>query len=202
MFLFTLGISLAIMTHVTLLIYIIFFAALYLIINIKNFISGYKYVPFAISCFIVLMLSATYYIPMLMNFGVVHVSDMGYNMNELYFSLASNYSPSSWMFPTTLMNVVVFVMLCAMFIFKCVKKTVTKNEIGFFILCASIFVITSPHTVYAYKPLLCIGNWIFVVTIKLKNFKNRFNLCTFFRALLLMCDFFNMGFRFGEFSIL
>ena len=74
---FTLGYSLAIITHLSLTVYITIICAVFILLNWKKFISNYKWFTFLVSCGLVLLISATYYIPMLINNSVVYMDTMG-----------------------------------------------------------------------------------------------------------------------------
>lgn len=84
MSLFTIGYALAICCHLSLTIYVTIFLAIYLIINFKKFIAEYRWVPFLGACFFVLMLSAIYYIPMIMNYGFTAVSRLSRSGQHLF----------------------------------------------------------------------------------------------------------------------
>ena len=94
MFFFTVGVALAILTHLATTIYIGVVVLIYLILNWKKFISNYKFVPFLISCFIILCLTAVLYIPILINFGMVQTNKMNYGGFSLWESAAHVLSQS------------------------------------------------------------------------------------------------------------
>ena len=74
---FTLGYSLAIMTHLSLTVYITIICAIFIILNWKKFISNYKWFTFLVSCGIVILISCAYYLPMLINKSIVPMTEVG-----------------------------------------------------------------------------------------------------------------------------
>lgn len=185
MIFFTLGITLGVLTHVTLLVYIVAFAGLYILVNIKKFISGYKYIPFIISCLLVLFLSACYYIPMLLNYGVVNVANMGYDMKSIYDSLIFHFTPSSWMFFSNFLNTLVFILFAILFIYRCINKLASKKEIGFFIVSTTVYIVTSP-----------IFPWLILPDI--------FGMIQFVHRLLMLCSLFyvlQLGYIISNFKL-
>lgn len=149
---FTIGSVLSILTHLTLSLFIAIFAILYVLINIKKLLTKYKFVPFIIACLFVLLIPIFFYVPIIVNYGVVGLANMGYNMSSIYEGLVSNFTSSSWMFSSNLLDIIVFILFTSLFIFRCVKKQVSKSEIGFYVLNAIVFVFTSPIFPWSILP--------------------------------------------------
>lgn len=129
---FTLGTSLAILTHLATTIYIGVAVLVYIILNWKKFISNYKFVPFLISCLIILCLTAVLYIPILCNYGKTQTSQMNYGGFSLWESSASVLRESYLVFST-----VITLILTCMFVityFSKDKSLRTKQEKSFLIL--------------------------------------------------------------------
>lgn len=99
--LFTIGYALAICCHLSLTIYVTIFVAIYLIVNFKKFISEFRWIPFLASCFFVVLITAIYYIPMMLNYSLTGASNLSrdggylfdtcYNMFEPYLKHSALY---------------------------------------------------------------------------------------------------------------
>lgn len=74
--LFVVGYSLSILTHLVLTLYITLFVLLYLILNFKKLIKNYAWFIFLIGCFLVILITATFYIPLIINYNIVNVGEM------------------------------------------------------------------------------------------------------------------------------
>lgn len=132
MIMFTLGTSLAILTHLSTTIYIGVAVLVYIILNWKKFISNYKFVPFLISCFIILCLTAVLYIPILCNYGKTQTSQMNYGGFSLWESSAHILRERF-----LILSTVITMILTCMFIFTYFAKDKslrTKQEKSFLIL--------------------------------------------------------------------
>lgn len=143
---FTLGVSLAILTHVSTTIYIGVVVLVYIIINWKKFISNYKFVPFLISCFIILCLTAVLYIPILMNFGKTQTDKMNYGGFSLWESAAHVLSQSYLVLASVITMILTTAFVIAYFAKD--KSLRTKQEKSFLIL--SLFSVSLVTPVYPW----------------------------------------------------
>ena len=119
--LFTLGYALAFLTHFTLTVYFTLFAAVYICFYLKKFFKEHLYIPFIISVVIVVMISASFYIPMLVNYPNVQVGSMNYGANFLSFNglwAFFNY----WLITTTIINIATLVIFT-----KKIKQNKAQN---------------------------------------------------------------------------
>lgn len=82
--LFTIGFSISFLCHFTLTLYVAIFAFIYIMFYIKDFIKSYKFVIFIVATLLVLLITATYYVPMIMNYGLVSIGDMARPPMDLY----------------------------------------------------------------------------------------------------------------------
>lgn len=74
--LFIAGYTVAIFSHLTMSVYITIFLAIWLLIDCKRTFKGKNLLYFAIAAGIVLLITASYYLPMLVNYGVTETSGM------------------------------------------------------------------------------------------------------------------------------
>lgn len=84
--LFTAGYSLAILCHLTMAVYVTIFVLIFLCFHLKAIFKQGKIVPLAISAALILMISACYYLPMLVNFGVSNSGSLSYTSAFLSFN--------------------------------------------------------------------------------------------------------------------
>ncbi len=101
---FTLGYTLAIMTHLTMTVFLTVLILLYLIIYIKDIFKFKLYIPLLISTIVVLLLSATYYVPMFYNMRSVGLDNMSYTSEFLSFNGLWSFV-LIWLIPSTLLNI-------------------------------------------------------------------------------------------------
>lgn len=83
---FTIGYSLAIMTHLTVTVFFTVLVLIYLLIYIKDIFKFKLYIPLIISALCVLLITATYYIPMFINHSDVGLDNMSYTSTFLSFN--------------------------------------------------------------------------------------------------------------------
>lgn len=140
--LFTLSSSLALLTHIAILVYVALIVLVYLLFNIKKIIRDYTFVPFLISCFLILLISATFYIPMLVNYGTINISKMGRSMNDFWIGILVMYKPNSIMFTSVILNIVSFISFIIVFALNKEKSIIDK-----------IFVVISTISLWVITPL-------------------------------------------------
>lgn len=97
--LFVIGYSLAILTHLTLTLYITLFSCLYLILNFKKLKKDYAWFAFLLASFIVLLITATFYLPLIINYKIVSIQDM------------ENSGLSIWQTTTNILKEPIFIFL-------------------------------------------------------------------------------------------
>lgn len=90
--LFICGYSLAIFTHFTMTVYITIFLAVWLLIEWKKTFALRKIIPFAIATGIVLLITACYYLPMLINYGVTDTSSMSKTPEQIKTNTTKYYT--------------------------------------------------------------------------------------------------------------
>lgn len=132
MLFFTLGVSLAILTHLSTTIYVCVVVLVYIILNWKKLISNYRFVPFLISCFLILCLTAVLYIPILMNFGKTQTNKMNYGGFSMWETSSSVLRE-----PYLIMSSVITLILTVIFVilyFTKDKSLRTRTEKTFLIL--------------------------------------------------------------------
>ena len=137
--LFTLGLTLSILVHFTLAVYIAIFVFLFLLINIKKILQNFKYIPLLIACFLILCLSATFYIPMLCNFGVTNTTNMAKSAEILINGSIENHRPSM-MFGSLIICIITMIV----YIFIFIKKEKTLIACSLFILSLLCYFLLSP----------------------------------------------------------
>ena len=106
--LFTIGYSLAFLTHFTLSLFFTLFAAVYICFYFKKFFKEKLYIPFIISVSLVLIITTSFYIPMLINYPNVQVGAMNYGSNFLSFNGLWSYF-YYWLIFSTAINIVTLV---------------------------------------------------------------------------------------------
>ena len=143
--LFTISVSLAILTHVTIVLYVAIIALVYVLINVKKFFVKYQFVPFLGACLLVLMITATFYIPMLMNYGVVGVgSTMSMDKSWFWHVLVDSFKFNSMFGPSIWLQIFVLILFLFTLFIKSRKVKLTKLEIVFAVLGVFSFWIITP----------------------------------------------------------
>ena len=74
--LFIIGYVLSIFSHLTMTVYVTIFLALWLLIDCKRLFKGKNVLYLAIATAVVLLITASYYVPMLVNYGVTETDTM------------------------------------------------------------------------------------------------------------------------------
>lgn len=143
-FYFTLGYVLAICTHLSVTIYITLFLAIYLLINFKKLLKDYKWFTFLVSCFLVLIISVCFYIPMLINFGVTQTNNMGVSGKSMYMEVLSSFKCGSVYTAPIIYVVILAYAIFAFTYFSRPKNERTQNEKVFFILSTITTVVVTP----------------------------------------------------------
>ena len=143
LFYFTTGYVLAICTHLSVTIYITLFLAIYILLNFKKFIKNYKWFTFLVSCFLVILISTVYYLPMLINYGVTKTSSMGADAPSLYKGIFSLNFGSNYILPSTITTIVIYLLYVVSYLKK-PKIEHTTNEKILFVLSTISFVAITP----------------------------------------------------------
>lgn len=106
--LFTLGYALAFMTHLTMAVYSTLFVFIYLMCYIKDIFKNKLYIPLIIACVMAVLMSAIYWLPMLVNKGDVQIGAMNYGTN--FLSLNSFYNCfRPWVITSVVIGIIVIV---------------------------------------------------------------------------------------------
>lgn len=142
MLFFTIGTSLAILTHLSATIYIGIVALVYILLNWKKFIKEYNFVPFLISCALILLIAAILYVPILMNFGLTQTDKMNYGGFSLWKSSAGILR-ESYLVYATISTFVIFVPYLVLYLTKD-KFQKTKQEKTMFIMCVVSVCLVTP----------------------------------------------------------
>lgn len=140
--LFTIGFSLSIFTHLAVSIYVALAGLYYIILRFKKFISGFKYIPFLICCGFVILITACFYIPMLMNYGIVQTSEMNYGGFSLWNDTFGEFN--SYFLKASLYITIALTVLFAIVYLRKNKSQKTENEKLMFKLCLGFVVVISP----------------------------------------------------------
>ena len=90
--LFILGYSLAIFSHFTMTVYITIFLVIWMLIEWKKTFDLRKIIAFAIATGIVLLITASYYLPMLVNYGVTDTSSMSKTAEQILKNTTKYYT--------------------------------------------------------------------------------------------------------------
>ncbi|MDE6583585.1 MAG: GtrA family protein, partial [Clostridia bacterium] len=141
MIFFTGGYILAFLTHIALTIFITIFVAVYVLFNIKKGIKEKLYIPFAISCVIVLICILFFYIPMALNLGITQQDGMGRSGEWLWATAASIFW-ENYLAPSTYPVLVVFIIFNILFFRKKEKKT--RLEKMLYAFATSSIILLSP----------------------------------------------------------
>ena len=139
--LFTVGVSLGILTHLTMTIYICIFVLIYICLNFKKFIKGYNWLPFAVSCGLILFITASFYLPMVLNLGGVTSGDMAYLGGWLWVSVFGAVG-ENFLTASVLVIVAIYIIFCAIYFNK--SKVDRVKDKKFFILVTILMVWASP----------------------------------------------------------
>ena len=138
---FTIGVSLGILTHMTMTIYICIFVLIYICLNFKNFIKTRKWVPFLICSFIVLLITACFYVPMIYNLGVVDTNEMAYLGGWLWVSLLQAFA-DNYLIGSVLVIIAVYIVFFAIYHNKTSEEK--QKEKRFFKITTFLVVWASP----------------------------------------------------------
>ena len=144
--LFVVGFSLSIILHLSLTLYITLFSAIYLLLNAKKFFKRKNICIFAISCVFVLLISCTYYLPMLINRNIVNLSDMGYSGFYIFYSIIDGIQEfgASRMFLISSFFVTLVVYIIYLIKYLENRKNNTKLQKSLFIISSIVFYLASP----------------------------------------------------------
>lgn len=206
---FTIGTSLGICTHLSTTIYVMLFVALYILLRIKKFIKSYNWVPFLVSCGLIVLISCAFWLPMLVNYGVVDMSEMARDGKVLYGTVLNVFTEDFLIMSTVLCLCVYLFFLFTYFTKE--KEQRNKNEKILLILSTvSVFVLTPLCPwVLAFGPFCMIQfAWrLFIINMFMncvmlcyiiKNFKLKwlitcFVVCCFLITNIVMCSIINFG---------
>ncbi len=150
--LFTIGYSLAILTHLTLTLYLTIFVAVYIFINFKKFLSKYNWVPFVVSVCLVLFITASFYIPMLVNIGAT-MSDVLSRSGMHLWATSVNIFKDDYLLASTIVMLAVYIVFCVVH-FKRNKeerKAFNKYFIFFAVIIGFILPIF-PWVILGFQP--------------------------------------------------
>lgn len=139
---FTVGYSLAIMTHLSTTIYITIFCAIFILINWKKFISERNWLIFLISCVFVLIISASYYVPVIVNMSIVPMSKMTPGAWEFYEDSLKLFDSDFLLFVTLTTLFVYIVFIC--FYLKLPDEKRTMGLKHLFIFFTLLTIMNSP----------------------------------------------------------
>lgn len=140
--LFTIGYTLSILIHLSTTIYITIFVAIYICINFKKFFSEYRWIPFLISCLLVFIICATFYIPMLINYGYTKADSLSRGGGYLYWTTLDSFK-HKYILPATIIMYIVYITFCVMH-FKASKQNRDPKIKQLFIMSTCAFVVTTP----------------------------------------------------------
>lgn len=98
--LFIAGYSLSVLSHLTMTFYLTIFVAVYILLHFRTFIRRYTWLFFALAAFVVLLVTASFYVPLLVNIGVTQAGALSRNGMHLWRTSAdiflhSEYIPST-----------------------------------------------------------------------------------------------------------
>ncbi len=120
MIFFTAGYVLAFLTHVALAIYITIFVGIYILCNLKKGIKEKLYIPFIISCLIVLLAILFFFVPMAINLGITQQNVMARTGMFLLGSAAEMFY-RDMLLASTMLSLFAYIPYSVMFFMK--KKT-------------------------------------------------------------------------------
>jgi len=145
---FVIGYSLSIMIHLALTIYVTIFALIYLVINYREFFKKKTLILFASACVFVLLISSTFYIPMLIAQSDINLGNMSFSklwdstiapFRDLYLDGAiGNF------FLTVSLFVILIIYIVYLILFIINRKNNTRNQKIVFILSTVLLFTISP----------------------------------------------------------
>lgn len=138
--LFIVGFSLSIMIHLSLTFYFFLFALIYLAINYKKVLNKKSIIFVLLSSVCVLLISASFYLPMFVNYGEITLNNMAGTGKSLYLTTVAVgslylYLPAILIFGTYIIYLIIFIKK---------RKTVSENEKKSFIFNSIFIFICSP----------------------------------------------------------
>lgn len=140
MILFTTGFSLSFLFHFTMSLYIALFVFIYLLFFVKDFLRSYKFLPFLISVFIVLTITATFYIPMIYNFNISSTADIVESSKSVYDHSFDFLTGRGIIIPII---TAIIIILFSIYLYKNKTKN-TKFSIAIFTLLVASFIMSTP----------------------------------------------------------
>ena len=148
--LFTIGFCISFLCHFVLTLYIALFVLIYLFFYVKDIIKTYKFVPLIISVFIVLLVAATYYVPVLANYGISSTSEMAFSPTEVYKQTIEMFKGIFVI--QTMIFLCMFVILTVLIIKN--RKNLNKHIVCLYIMFTICFVMST-----------CLFPWVIVPKI-------------------------------------
>lgn len=142
--LFTSGVSLAILTHFSLSIYLGIFVILLILINIKDILKNYKWVPLILSIGISILISTCYLLPMIMNYGLVSINQMQRSLSSIWLMNVKNLCFNNF-FITNITQIAAYVIYLILFIYKWKKLSKpTIFELSIFVVSSLSILMLTP----------------------------------------------------------
>ena len=126
MVLFTFGCVLSIFVHLVMTMYVAIFAFVFLAVDFKRFFKDYRYIPFIISCLLVLFITSCFYIPIVANYGGTQTSSMGHNGVSLYWGACMQHIPTDYNFSGAFLSLIVLLLFLITYFKK--RKECNKQE--------------------------------------------------------------------------
>lgn len=139
--LFTIGYSLAILTHLTLTLYLTIFIAVYILINFRKFLSKYNWVPFVASVCLVLFITASFYIPMFVNIGATRSDSLSRTGMHLW-ATSVNIFKDDYLLASTIVMLAVYIVFCVVHFLR--KKEERKSFNKYFIFFTVVVAFITP----------------------------------------------------------
>jgi len=174
---FIISYSFSIMIHMALTIYVTFFAFIYLMLNYKKVFNKKTLIIFAICSGIVLLCSASFYLPMLTSQKDINLDDMGHDGKYLWGStLNAFYGDAADYVVNIFLKLSIIVILTV------------------FVLFVIFFVVYRKHNTAKQKQLLIISVILIFSILPINVFwfiigKTKLNLIQFAWRLYLICAF-------------
>lgn len=185
---FTSGLSFSILVHFTVSIYIVLFVLLFFILNIKKIISEHLYIPITISCFLVLLITCCFYLPMLINYGVVNISSMGRTGLDIWKETLTHFKPGINFASTFLLltSLIVFYFIYlkkgkteksatanSLLIISTISFLITTPLFPWYIMPDILCLVQFPHRLFMISSILCVLQIAYIVKTLTKNSTTR-----------------------------
>lgn len=148
--LFVMGYSLAIFCHFTMTVYITIFVGLWLLIECKKTFKIKKLAWFSIATVIVLLITASYYIPMLVNYGVTDTQSMSKTAEQIKVNTLKYYTEEILTLDFSLIAAC-FVLYVLYYIF-CANGKRAASKTTILVATALILLLYCPYFPWKYAP--------------------------------------------------